>query len=169
MAVEEKDYEGPPEDSSWDWYMKYRLDEQKIFYSMGQKKNEAAVRRHRMQSLAFAILAAVLVVLASFFDNAMFAPLIAASTTIAAALAAFGLMERRQFLAASYGAMADQIGSLKMEAAAKGFGLADIVAAGEDLLTAENRAWASRLAEKPFVPPTTSSEGADTAPGGAGA
>lgn len=152
-APDQEPYRGPPTAMSAEWYMANRLDEQEAWFNKRQVENEAAVRQARRISLFFAALAAVMGALAGFAGEARFAPAIAAATTAAAALAAYGLINRRQFLAASYAAASHQLRSLRLMASARAYDLRQLVEAGEDLLSAENRTWANRLAEKPFVPP----------------
>lgn len=97
MNLEPQTYETPPVPLDLDWYVVYRLREQRAYYAEKQMPNEAAVKRQRLQSLFFAALAAVLGVLAAFFGLPYFAPFIAASTTISAALAAYGLITGASF------------------------------------------------------------------------
>lgn len=53
----------------------------------------------------------------------------------------------------SYGAMVEQLDWLDGAFRAGAIGFPDIVRAGEDLLSAENRTWADRMAQMPFIPP----------------
>lgn len=144
----------PPADMTATWYKEMRVKDQRDYFADRQMRNEGAVQRLRGGSLFFALAAALLGVAATWLGDQAVAPWIAVMTTVATAVAAFGLMERRQFLAASYGSMVYQLDRLKglFEQGALDFG--QLVEAAEDLLNAENRTWADRVAQMPFKPPS---------------
>lgn len=155
-------YKGPPEPMDAAWYLANRLQDQRNWFAKRQKDHEASVRMLRLTSFGFAVLAALLGVAATLLGQERIAPWIAASTTVAASIAAFGLLERRQFLAASFAAMVEQIDRLEAVHKSGTIGFPAVVQAGEDLLAAENRAWTDRMVEMPFVPPTVLSGAAVT-------
>lgn len=144
------------------WYLANRLQDQRNWFAKRQKDHEASVRMLRLRSFGFAVLAALLGVAATLLGQERIAPWIAASTTVAASIAAFGLLERRQFLAANFAAMVEQIDCLEAVHKSGTIGFPAVVQAGEDLLAAENRAWTDRMVEMPFVPPTVLSGAAVT-------
>ena len=77
------------------WYIEHRLDEQMRYYANGQTENEEGVRRYRVAGFAAAVIAAILGVAASNFGQGWFAPWVGVMTTLAAAAAAYGLLDRR--------------------------------------------------------------------------
>jgi SMODS and SLOG-associating 2TM effector domain 1 len=95
----------PPFPLTMPWYIEHRLDEQMRYYANGQTENEEGVRRYRVAGFAAAVISAILGVAASNFGQGWFAPWVGVMTTLAAAATAYGLLDRRQYLAGSYGAM----------------------------------------------------------------
>jgi len=75
----------------------------------------------------------------------MFAPWIGAFTTAATAIAAHGMLDRRQQLAASFGAMAITLG--RVSARANVLTLEALVTRTEDLLRTEHGAWTTLMLE----------------------
>jgi hypothetical protein len=170
LAVPEttNDPRRPAPDMTAEWYLLNRLMEQRNYFAKGQISNEATVTKLRLASLGLALAAAVLGVSATWLGQEAVAPWIGVMTTLATSVAAFGLMERRQFLAASYGAMVGQLDRLKGLFGEGALDLRTLVAGCEDLLAAENRAWADRVAQMPFRPPgITESPVATARPAGA--
>src|SRR6185312_17254156 len=98
----------------------------------------------RQASLAAAVLAAVLGAASSTFGAPWLAPWIGVLTTLGAMIVAYGLMERRQYLAASYGAMVAALGRVEERFAEGRLDLPGLVMATEDLLTGEHAAWTER-------------------------
>jgi hypothetical protein len=89
-----------------------------------------------------------------------FAPWIGAATTVAAAIAAYGLIDRRKYLITSYAAMQsslEQIVGLDKEAPVS---LPDLVTTTEDLLDGEHKAWLPQMLgmqrQAPTAPKTPS-------------
>ena len=130
-------------------YRENRVEEQRRFSARRQRSDESAIRRLRSWSLGLALAAAVLEMGATWLGQEAPAPWSAVMTTVAA----FGPLERRQFLAASYGAMVGQLGLLEALHEEGALGLEALVASREDLPIAEGRAWADRVAQMPFRPP----------------
>jgi len=85
----------PPFPLTMPWYIEHRLDEQMRYYANGQTENEEGVRRYRVAGFAAAVIAAILGVAASNFGQGWFAPWVGVMTTLAAAAAAYGLLDRR--------------------------------------------------------------------------
>jgi SMODS and SLOG-associating 2TM effector domain 1 len=67
-------------------------------------------------------------------------------TTIAASIAAFGLIDRRKYLISSYAAMQASLeGILGLDEASPETSLADLVTTTEDLLDSEHKAWQPQM------------------------
>jgi hypothetical protein len=109
-------------------------------------------------SFVLALAAAALGVLSASELGNWIAPFVAAVTTVGASVAALGMVDRQQFLATSYAGMAqqtDRLDALHREGALSD---AELVPAGEDLMSSEHRAWADRMAQlrAPLPPAPTS-------------
>jgi putative Mn2+ efflux pump MntP len=144
----------PPMPLSVQWYLDHRLREQRKYYQDGADRNERAVNLLRTLSLGTAILAAVIGVAASTFAASWLAPWIGAITTGGTSITAYGLMERRQFLAASYAALASRLSNIEEEFGAD---LSKLVDTTENLLQAEHGIWTERM-EKLARPTVASPE-----------
>ena len=83
----------------------------------------------------------------------VFAPWIGAMTTIAASIAAYGLIDRRKYLISSYAAMQASLERIKALDEASPASLADLVSATEDLLDSEHRAWQPQMLAMQHQPP----------------
>jgi hypothetical protein len=136
----------PPLPLAAPWYMEHRLDEQMRYYAKGQAENEVAAARLRMISFASAIVAAILGVAGSNFGQDWFAPWIGVMTTITVGVMAYGLLDRRQYLAATYGAMATRLSRIK-EMFSDTADLAALVTTTEDLLQGEHAAWSEQMSK----------------------
>jgi hypothetical protein len=134
-------------------YRDIRLQEQLDYYRRGQNRHETAAGRLRSLSIIAAVAAALLGIAAGAGQAAL-TPWIGAVTTIGAAVAAWGLMDRRTFLAASYGAMAYRLQVLDGHATSRT--LPDLVVEAEELLRSEHTAWARRMSQ-----PATPNAGPD--------
>jgi hypothetical protein len=124
------------------WYISNRLDEQIKFYGIKQREHEQAVTRLRYVAFGASVVAAVFGV-AGLTNQQAFAPWVGALMTIATAVAAYGLLDRRQYLAASYGAMAMSLGRIK--GLAGSLALEALVTRAEDLMESEHAAWIERM------------------------
>jgi hypothetical protein len=133
----------PPEPLTKDWYLTGRIKDQIDYYRSASEKNGKAI--NQLWWIAFAAgLAAVLFGALGVWAQS-FAPWIGAMTTIAAAIAAYGLVDRRKYLAASYAAMQsslEQIAGLEADAPRD---LIDLVTTTEDLLDGEHKAWLPQM------------------------
>jgi hypothetical protein len=136
----------PSRPMSADWYVKHRIDDQIAFYQRGKAENERDCGR--LQLIGF-IAGAVGVAFgaAATFYRPRFAEGIGALTTIAAAVAAYGLIDRRKYIAASYAAMKMNLERMKERYAAGGMSLRALVAAAEDLMESEHAAWIDQMAK----------------------
>ena len=77
-------------------------------------------------------------------------------TTVAASIAAYGLLDRRKYLIASYAAMQsrlEEILGLDKEAP---MSLADLVMTTEELLDSEHKAWLPQMLGMQHQPPADS-------------
>jgi len=149
----------PPLPLTAPWYIEHRLDEQMRYYANGQAENERGVRLYRVAGFAAALIAAILGVAGSNFGQQWFAPWIGVLTTVAASAAAYGLLDRRQYLAGTYGAMVTRLSRVK-ELFADGAGnLADLVTATEDLLQSEHGAWVERMTQTIAAPRAAAPQG----------
>jgi hypothetical protein len=136
-----------------EWYLKQRLHEQKAYYADRQAENEIWARRLREAALAAAVLAAVLGAASGTLDLPWLAPWIGVLTTLGAMIVAYGLMERRQYLAASYGMMASALDRMDERFLEGQMSVADLVTATEDLLSGEHAAWLDRMIKTISAPP----------------
>ena len=137
----------PPIPLTVPWYMENRVGEQVQYYARGQKENEEAVARLRMIGFGSAVIAAVLGVAASNFGQERFASWIGVMTTIAATITAYGLLDRRQYLAATYGAMATQLSRISEVFSNGTVNFSALVNTAEDLLQGEHAAWTERMTQ----------------------
>lgn len=148
----EGDARCPPVPLTAAWYMEHRVDEQIRYYAKGQAENEQAATRLRTISFASAIVAAIFGVAASSFGQERFAPWIGVMMTITVAVMAYGLLDRRQYLAASYGAMATRLSRIKEAFSEATVDLASLVTTTEDLLQGEHGAWSEQMTKTAKTP-----------------
>jgi hypothetical protein len=133
----------PPVPLTKDWYLTGRIEDQIKYYRGASEKNRKAVNQLWWIAFAAGLAAVIFGALGVWAQS--FAPGIGAMTTIAAAIAAYGLVDRRKYLAASYAAMQsslEQIVGLEKDAPTA---LADLVTATEDLLDGEHKAWLPQM------------------------
>jgi hypothetical protein len=95
------------------WYLTHRLDKQRAYYRRRQTDHEDAIKMLRRVGLLLSFLGAALATLAASYPGYGLAPWIGVMTTLGGFLVAYGAMERRQFLAASYAAMATALGHVR--------------------------------------------------------
>ncbi len=74
-------------------------------------------------------------------------------TTIAASIAAFGLIDRRKYLISTYAAMQASLERIKGLDEASPATLVDLVTATEDLLDSEHKAWQPQMLAMQHQPP----------------
>lgn len=147
VAREKADKPAPPADMTAGWYRENRLAAQRAWFTKRSGEHAAKVRQARQLSLVLTMIAAALGVLSAAELVSWVAPFVAAATTIAACVAALGMVDRHQFLAASYAGMAQQVDRLEALHRDGALSDAELVPAGEDLLSSEHRAWADRMAQ----------------------
>ncbi len=143
----------PPTGMSKDWYVTNRINEQIAWYRAAQEKNERAARGLRWIAIVSGLAAFAFGALGAAVA-ARFAPFIGAMTTVGAAVAAYGLGERRKALIASYAAMQRSLESILALDTVEPASLPDLVAATEDLLESEHKAWLPQMIATQRPPPT---------------
>ena len=134
-----------------DWYKTIRIDGQIDYYRKGRAENERITGRLWRVALVSGLAAVALGALGAFAR--VFAPWIGAMTTIAASIAAYGLIDRRKFLISSYAAMQASLERIEALDEASPAGLADLVTATEDLLDGEHKAWQPQMLAMKHQPP----------------
>ena len=122
-------------------YRDTRLAQQLKWYTENSAAEFARANRGRWLVGTVAGAGVGLGVLTAILPDAWTAPFIGMTTAFAAAVAAYGAIERHQFLYSTYSGIARQLSWLS----AQGVPDTDLVASAEDLLTAEHRAWANEL------------------------
>ncbi|HKN26898.1 MAG TPA: DUF4231 domain-containing protein [Roseiarcus sp.] len=134
-----------------DWYKINRIDEQIEFYRKGRARNEARADRLWWAAFLAGLAAVAFGALGAWAQ--VFAPWVGAMTTIAASIAAFGLIDRRKFLISSYSAMQASLERIKALDEARQASLADLVTTTEDLLDSEHKAWQPQMLAMQHQPP----------------
>jgi hypothetical protein len=134
----------PPLPMTKDWYLSGRIQDQVKYYREARARNQAISSQLWWVAFAAGLLAVVFGA-AGIASAPRFAPWIGAATTVAAAIAAYGLIDRRKYLVASYAAMQsslEQILGLDKDAP---MGFPDLVTVTEDLLDGEHKAWLPQM------------------------
>ncbi len=134
----------PPVPMTKDWYLSSRVQDQIKYYRDARARNQAVANQLWWVAFAAGLLAVVFGA-AGIASAPRFAPWIGAATTVAVAIAAYGLIDRRKYLIASYAAMqssVEQIVGLDKEVP---MSLADLVTTTEDLLGGEHKAWLPQM------------------------
>jgi conflict system pore-forming effector with SLATT domain len=124
-----------------DWYVMHRVDGQIGFYRTRGAERERSVW---LLSLAGSLCAATGVALGTLAPAAKLDDLsswMGVATMLGAMIVAYGLMERRQYLAASYAAMLAALRRLKDQMQAQGLEAPTLIAAAA-LMQSEHAAWA---------------------------
>jgi SMODS and SLOG-associating 2TM effector domain 1/SMODS and SLOG-associating 2TM effector domain 3 len=134
-----------------DWYTTNRIDEQIDYYRKRRARNEVDADRLWWVAFASGLAAVAFGALGALAQ--VFAPWIGAMTTIAASIAAYGLIDRRKYLISSYAAMQTSLEGIKALDEANPASLADLVTATEDLLDSEHKAWQPQMLAMQHKPP----------------
>jgi hypothetical protein len=135
------------------WYLANRVQEQRGYYGKRQAEYEAEIARLRTVAVALALAGAALGAVAATLQVAALAPWIGVATTLGALVVAHGAMERRQYLAATYGAMHTALGRILERFDGATPDLAALVDATETLLEGEHAAWLDPMTHIVAVPP----------------
>ena len=148
----------PPVSMTKDWYKSGRIEDQIQYYRDARNRNQKAANQLWWIAFGAGFLAVVFGALGAYAQR--FAPWIGAMTTIAAAVAAYGLIDRRKYLIASYAAMQARLEEILGLDAADPMSLPDLVTRTEDLLDAEHKAWLPQmLGTLHQAPPGTQAKG----------
>ena len=140
----------PPVPLTTDWYKQRRIQDQIDYYHETRKKNQKAAEELWWVAFAAGLAAVVFGALGAWAQR--FAPWIGAMTTIAASIAAYGLIDRRKYLIGSYAAMQsslEQILGLDKEAPTS---IVDLVTTTENLLEGEYKAWLPQMLAREHQP-----------------
>ncbi len=141
----------PPASMTTDWYKIHRIQHQIDYYKKGRAKNQGAADVLWWVAFAAGLAAVVFGGLGAWAQR--FAPWIGTMTTIAASIAAFGLVDRGKYLIGSYAAMQsslERVLGLDQEDPLK---LLDLVTTTEDLLEGEHKAWLPQMLARQHQPP----------------
>jgi hypothetical protein len=143
--VAEKGDERRPEMPMTDaWYVESRINGQIQFYRNGKEKNERSHETLRNGSLTVGVATTVISTAAAYY-GAWLAVWVAVLTTFGAAISAYGLVDRRKYLALSYATMKTNLDRLKERYAAGGMSLQALVTTAEDIMEAEHAAWIDQM------------------------
>jgi membrane protein YdbS with pleckstrin-like domain len=142
----------PPAPMTKDWYVASRIQDQIGYYRDARARNQKAAGQLWWVAFAAGLLAVVFGA-AGIASAPRFAPWIGAMTTVAAAIAAYGLIDRRKYLIASYAAMQSKLEEILGLDAAAPMSLADLVTTTEDLLDSEHQAWLPQMLGMQHQPP----------------
>ena len=134
-----------------DWYRTVRIEEQIDYYRKGRAENERITGRLWRVAFVSGLAAVALGALGAWAR--VFAPWIGAMTTVAASIAAYGLIDRRKYLISSYAAMQASIERIEALDETIPASLADLVTATEDLLDSEHKAWQPQMLAMQHQPP----------------
>jgi uncharacterized membrane protein YphA (DoxX/SURF4 family) len=147
-----EDKREPPASLTKEWYIKFRIQDQMNHYRDARVRNQKVADELWWVAFAASLAAVIFGALGAWAQA--FAPWIGAMTTIAAAIAAYGLIDRRKYLIASYAAMQlrlEEMLGLDQEAP---MSLANLVATTEDLVDGEHKAWLPQMLAIQHQPPT---------------
>jgi hypothetical protein len=151
----------PPVPMTKDWYSSARIQDQIAYYRDARARNQKDADELWWIAFAAGFLAIVFGA-AGIASAPRFAPWIGAMTTVAASVAAYGLIDRRKYLIASYAAMQARLEEILGLDASAPMSLADLVSTTEDLLESEHRAWLPQmLAIQHTAPPPPKAQGQD--------
>ena len=127
-----------------EWYVERRLRDQRAYYDHGQRANEHAAARLRWLSAGASLMAVIFagVAAAGFAVTAW----VGVFVTVAAAIVAVGLLEKRHYLAAEYALMVGALDRVHEAWTAGLIEFAELVDRTEALLGAEHAAWVQTMA-----------------------
>ena len=134
----------PPVPLTADWYRTNRIGDQITYYRGTRAKSEAIANSLWWVAFAAGLTAVVFGALGAWVAQ-HFAPWIGSMTTIAASIAAYGLLDRRKYLISSYAAMQSSLERILARDQASPMSLADLVTTAEDLFESEHKAWFDQM------------------------
>jgi hypothetical protein len=133
----------PPNPLTTDWYKVGRIQDQIKYYRDARERHQEAAGKVWWVAFFAGFAAVIFGALGAWAQR--FAPLIGATTTIVASIAAYSLIDRRKYLIGSYAAMQsclEQILGLDAEDPMK---MADLVTTTENLLESEHQMWLPQM------------------------
>jgi hypothetical protein len=141
----------PPVPMTTDWYKAGRIQNQIDYYKKGRRENQRAANMLWWVAFVAGVAAVVFGALGAWVQR--YAPWIGAMTTIAASIAAYGLVDRRKYLIGSYAAMQSSLERILALDAEAPSNIADLVTTTEDLLEGEHKAWLPQMLARQHQPP----------------
>ena len=126
-------------------YLQMRMRDQISFYGIRQRAHERALAWLGAAGWLCTIATVLLGVAGGTISRDKVAPWIGFATTLSASLIAFGLMDRRKYLIASYAATQSKLRAIEAAAMDSQVNLSDLVTQTEDLLQAEHLAWVTSM------------------------
>ena len=126
-----------------DWYASARIRDQIAYYKDAVVRNQKAA--DELWWVAFAAGLAAVVAGALGVWQQQIAPWIGAATTVAASIAAYGLVDRRKYLVATCAAMQSRLEEILGLDKDAPMTFPDLVTTTEDLLDGEHKAWLPQM------------------------
>jgi hypothetical protein len=142
-APDSGDKREPPVPMTKDWYGSSRIKDQIVYYGDAVERNRKAA--DELWWVAFAAGLGAVVAGALGVWQQQIAPWIGAATTVAASIAAYGLIDRRKYLIATYAAMRSRLEEILGLDKDAPMTLPDLVTTTEDLLDGEHKAWLPQM------------------------
>lgn len=124
------------------WYRDRRIRGQITFFRTRQNAHEKAIRWLKTAGWICTCTTVILGVVGGTTPKGATTPWIGFVTTLSAAVVAFGFLDRRKYLAASFAAMQTKLRSIEALAMDAQIALPELVQETENLLHAEHAAWA---------------------------
>jgi hypothetical protein len=146
----------PPVPMTTGWYKKGRIHDQIDYYRRARERSQRAADALWWVAFAAGLAAVVFGALGAWARR--FAPGIGAMTTIAASIAAYGLIDRRKYLIGSYAATQSSLERILGLEEVASLNIVDLVATTEDLLEGEHKAWLPQMLARQHRPQTQQSK-----------
>jgi hypothetical protein len=142
----------PPASMTTGWYKERRIQHQIDYYRRARERNQRAADALWWVAFAAGLAAVMFGALGAWAQR--FAPGIGAMTTIAASIAAYGLIDRRKYLIGSYAAMQSSLERILGLDEVAPLSVVDLVTTTEDLLEGEHKAWLPQMLAQQHQPQT---------------
>jgi hypothetical protein len=139
------DQRKPPLPMTMEWYNEKRLRDQIRWYQMRQADHQRAIGWLRGIGIACAGASVSLGVAGGITRGVVLTPWIGFMTTLSASVAAFGLLDRRKFLGATYSTRQSRLRAIEALARDEQMPLPELVQQTEELLQAEHAAWVREM------------------------
>jgi hypothetical protein len=140
----------PPVPLTADWYKQRRIQDQIEYCEQAGRKNQKVADELWWIAFGAGLAAVVFGALGAWAQR--FAPWIGAMTTIAASIAAYGLIDRRKYLIGSYVATQSSLEQILGLDKEDPMSLADLVTTTENLLEGEHKAWLPQILARQHQP-----------------